>query len=79
MRLCVSKLLRPTPLLVSLGVDTFEKDPISAFKLTMADYPRYGSEIAKMGLPTVFIMEGGYGVAEIGDNVAGVLTGFMNA
>ena len=69
---------KPDALLVSLGVDTFENDPISAFELTMADYPRYGAEIAKIGLPTVFIMEGGYGVAEIGDNVAGVLTGFLN-
>jgi len=72
------KAFKADALLVSLGVDTFENDPISAFKLTMADYPRYGVEIAKIGLPTVFIMEGGYGVAEIGDNVAGVLTGFMN-
>lgn len=72
------KRFKPDALLVSLGVDTFENDPISAFELTMADYPRYGAEIAKTGLPTVFIMEGGYGVAEIGDNVAGVLTGFLN-
>ena len=68
----------PDALLVSLGVDTFENDPISAFKLTTADYPRYGAEIAKLALPTVFIMEGGYGVPEIGDNVAAVLTGFEN-
>jgi len=73
------KAFKADALLVSLGVDTFEKDPISAFKLTTADYPYYGAEIAKMGLPTVFIMEGGYGVPEIGGNVAGVLTGFMNA
>jgi len=73
------KAFKADALLVSLGVDTFEHDPISAFKLTMADYPRYGAEIAKMGLPTVFIMEGGYGVPEIGDNVAAVLTGFLNA
>jgi len=72
------KAFKPDALLISLGVDTFENDPISAFKLTMGDYPRYGAEIAKMGLPTVFIMEGGYGVPEIGDNVAGVLTGFAN-
>jgi len=72
------KAFKAEALLVSLGVDTFENDPISAFELTMADYPRYGAEIAKIGLPTVFIMEGGYGVAEIGDNVAGVLTGFLN-
>jgi len=72
------KAFKPEALLVSLGVDTFENDPISAFKLITEDYLRYGAEIAKMKMPTVFIMEGGYGVPEIGDNVAGVLTGFAN-
>ena len=72
------KAFKADVLVVSLGVDTFENDPISAFKLKTGDYPRYGGVIAKLGLPTVFIMEGGYGVPEIGDNVAGVLTGFMH-
>lgn len=66
-------------LVVSLGVDTFELDPISTFKLTIADYPDYGAKIGALNLPTVFIMEGGYGVPEIGDNTASVLSGFMNA
>ncbi|WP_371397826.1 histone deacetylase family protein [Fretibacter rubidus] len=64
-------------LVVSLGVDTYEQDPISTFKLTTPDYPDYGAKIGTLNLPTVFIMEGGYGVPEIGDNTAGVLTGFM--
>ena len=53
-------------LVVSLGVDTFERDPISSFKLKTPDYADYGARIAKLGLPTTFIMEGGYGVPEIG-------------
>ena len=65
-------------LVVSLGVDTYEKDPISSFKLTTADYTRYGARISAMGLPTCFIMEGGYGVPEIGDNTANVLIGFLS-
>ncbi len=70
------KASRADALIVSLGVDTFELDPISAFKLKTPDYADYGAHIAKLGLPTAFIMEGGYGVAEIGDNIAGVLKGF---
>ena len=66
----------PDVLVVSLGVDTFEKDPISQFKLTSADYPKIGHRIAKLGLPTLFVMEGGYAVDEIGVNAVGVLTGF---
>ncbi len=66
----------PDALVVSLGVDTFEADPISAFKLTCLDYRELGSCLAAPGLPTVLIQEGGYAVAEIGANVAGVLGAF---
>ncbi|WP_333821657.1 histone deacetylase family protein [Pinisolibacter sp.] len=66
-------------LVVSLGVDTYEGDPISHFRLKTADYPAIGAHIARLGLPTVFVLEGGYAVAAIGDNVVGVLTGFEGA
>jgi acetoin utilization deacetylase AcuC-like enzyme len=66
----------PDAVVVSLGVDTFEKDPISQFKLKSDDYPKIGRRIAKLGLPTLFVMEGGYAVEEIGVNAVGVLTGF---
>jgi acetoin utilization deacetylase AcuC-like enzyme len=66
----------PDVVVVSLGVDTFEKDPISKFRLTSDDYPKIGRRIAALGRPTLFVMEGGYAVEEIGINAAGVLTGF---
>jgi len=66
----------PDVMVVSLGVDTFEKDPISQFKLTSENYPKIGRRIAKLGMPTLFVMEGGYAVDEIGVNAVGVLTGF---
>jgi acetoin utilization deacetylase AcuC-like enzyme len=66
----------PDIVVVSLGVDTFEKDPISQFKLKSEDYPKIGRRIAKLGMPTLFVMEGGYAVEEIGINAVGVLTGF---
>lgn len=66
-------------LVVSLGVDAYEKDPISFFKLTTEDFTRYGERLGKARLPTVFCMEGGYGVQEIGQNVANVLSGFETA
>lgn len=63
-------------LVVSLGVDTYENDPISFFKLTSDDFTTYGRRIGELGLPTVFLMEGGYAVEEIGINAVNVLTGF---
>jgi acetoin utilization deacetylase AcuC-like enzyme len=61
---------------VSLGVDTYKDDPISRFRLEQDDYPAIGRRIAALGLPTHFVMEGGYAVEEIGINAVGVLTGF---
>lgn len=63
-------------LVVSLGVDIFENDPISFFKLKSVDFTDIGQHLATLGLPTIFIMEGGYAVEEIGVNVVNVLTGF---
>lgn len=65
--------------LVSLGVDTFEKDPISAFKLRGSDYPQIGRRIAGLGLPTAYAFEGGYATAEVGANTAGVIQGHLAA
>ena len=66
----------PQALVVSLGVDIFEGDPISSFRLGAGDFPKLGTRIAALGLPTVLVQEGGYAVAEIGDNVAAVLEAF---
>jgi len=66
-------------LVVSLGVDTFEGDPISGFKLKSDDYLRMGEDLARAGLPTVFVFEGGYAVAEVGVNAVNVLEGFAQA
>jgi acetoin utilization deacetylase AcuC-like enzyme len=63
-------------LVVALGVDTFEGDPISGFRLRSADYLQVGADLAALGLPTVFTFEGGYAVEEVGVNVANVLEGF---
>ena len=66
-------------LVVSLGMDTFEGDPISGFKLKTDDYSRVGERLAKAGLPTVFVFEGGYAVQEVGTNAVNVLQGFTGA
>ncbi len=63
-------------LVVSLGLDTFEGDPISGFTLQSDDYLRVGQTLANAGLPTVFVFEGGYAVAEVGVNAVNVLDGF---
>ena len=68
---------RPGALVVSLGLDTFEGDPIAGFTLATPDYLRVGEDLARAGLPTAFVFEGGYAVAEVGTNAVNVLDGFM--
>jgi acetoin utilization deacetylase AcuC-like enzyme len=63
-------------LVVSLGLDTFAGDPISTFALTADDFTVLGAKLKRLGLPTVFILEGGYAAAELGSNAANVLGGF---
>jgi acetoin utilization deacetylase AcuC-like enzyme len=69
----------PEVLVVSLGVDTFELDPISRFKLTSDDYLRIGRRIAALRRPTLFVFEGGYAVDAVGVNAVNVLQGFEGA
>jgi acetoin utilization deacetylase AcuC-like enzyme len=69
----------PDALVVPLGVDTFEGDPISHFKLTSEDYVQLGRDIAAARLPVVFTLEGGYAVAAMGVNVVNVLEGFSGS
>jgi acetoin utilization deacetylase AcuC-like enzyme len=66
----------PNALIVSLGVDTFEGDPISGFKLASEDYLKLGRYIAALKLPTLFVFEGGYAVEAVGINTVNVLEGF---
>jgi acetoin utilization deacetylase AcuC-like enzyme len=67
----------PDALVVSLGVDTFKEDPISFFKLESADFLTYGARIARLKLPSLFVMEGGYAIEAIGINTVNVLQGYL--
>ena len=66
-------------LVVPMGLDTFEGDPISGFTLQTGDYAAVGAALAGAGLPTVFTFEGGYAVDEVGTNAVNLLEGFQRA
>jgi acetoin utilization deacetylase AcuC-like enzyme len=66
----------PDVLLVSLGLDTFDGDPISRFKLQRDDYLRMGETLATMKMPTLFVFEGGYNLDALAEIAVNVLEGF---
>ncbi|KWU45520.1 Arginase/deacetylase [Rhodotorula sp. JG-1b] len=67
----------PELLIVSLGVDTYSRDPITEFCITLETYPEIGRTIAQIERPTLFVMEGGYCMDAIGGCVRSVLAGFQ--
>ncbi|MES0093313.1 histone deacetylase family protein [Mesorhizobium sp. M0030] len=66
----------PDALVVALGLDAFEGDPFGGLSVTTPGFSRIGEAIAKLGLPTVIVQEGGYLCDALGDNLTAFLTGF---
>jgi acetoin utilization deacetylase AcuC-like enzyme len=64
-------------LLVSLGLDTFEGDPICRFRLKTEDYKRMGDMLKTTGLPTLFVFEGGYNLDSLAENTVNVLESYL--
>lgn len=62
-------------LVISYGADTFDGDPISHFALQTEDMQRIGAAVAALNLPTLAVMEGGYKIEALGDNVSAFLAG----
>ncbi|WP_068083410.1 histone deacetylase family protein [Polycladidibacter stylochi] len=73
----IIQIFSPDALVVSVGVDTFEIDPISQFKLQTQHFRPIGAQLAQLKKPTLFCMEGGYAVEEIGINLLELLQGFV--
>lgn len=66
-------------LIVALGLDAYEKDPLKGLAITTPGFSRIGSAIAGIGLPTLFVQEGGYLSEDLAQNLTNVLKGFQDA
>ncbi|MBG6201879.1 acetoin utilization deacetylase AcuC-like enzyme [Labrenzia sp. EL_13] len=65
--------------IIALGLDAYENDPLKGLAITTPGFARIGAAIAGLGLPTLFVQEGGYLADELGHNLTSVLTGFQRA
>lgn len=70
---------RPDVLMVSLGVDPYISDPVGTLGITTDGFYSIGKAIGLCRIPTCFVMEGGYDLDNIGNNVVRVLQGFADA
>ena len=69
----------PGALVVALGLDASEHDPLAGLAVTTDGFRRIGQAIARLGLPTVLVQEGGYLSDILGTNLAAALAGFEEA
>jgi acetoin utilization deacetylase AcuC-like enzyme len=66
----------PGALVVALGLDASEHDPLAGLAVTTDGFRRIGQAIARLGLPTVLVQEGGYLSDILGTNLTVTLAGF---
>jgi acetoin utilization deacetylase AcuC-like enzyme len=66
----------PSALVVALGLDASEDDPIGALKVTTQGFAEAGRRIAAAGLPTAVVQEGGYLCEALPRNLLAFLAAF---
>jgi acetoin utilization deacetylase AcuC-like enzyme len=66
----------PTALVVALGLDASESDPLQGLKVTGAGFHAMAQKIGRLDLPTVLVQEGGYLSDDLGRNLVQFLAGF---
>ncbi|MBU6271420.1 MAG: histone deacetylase family protein [Betaproteobacteria bacterium] len=69
----------PGALVVALGLDAAESDPLQGLRITTEGFRQMAAAIAGLGLPTVLVQEGGYLGPELGINLAAFLAAFESA
>ncbi|MFH0761626.1 MAG: histone deacetylase family protein [Bacteroidota bacterium] len=72
------KSFRTDYLVISLGVDTYEKDTLGEFKLSSDIYKSLAEYVIhELEVPTLIIMEGGYNIEFLTTNVLSFLSPFI--
>ena len=67
---------RPSVLVVALGLDASEHDPLKGMAVTLGGFAKAGRMIAGARWPTVLVQEGGYLQPALGEALAAFLAGF---
>ncbi len=65
----------PDAMVVSLGFDAAEHDPVQTFKVTDAGFAEAGRKLAALRCPTLLVQEGGY----LSPSLGGYLRSFLRA
>ncbi len=69
----------PGALVIALGLDAHEADPLAGGAMTTDGYGRLAELIANLPLPTLIVQEGGYLTDQLGDSLAAFLSGMSGS
>jgi acetoin utilization deacetylase AcuC-like enzyme len=67
----------PDAMVLSLGFDASEDEPLKALRVTPEGFQRAGLAITGLRIPTVIVQEGGYAVDRLGALLTRFLDGFL--
>lgn len=67
----------PGALVLALGLDAHENDPLRGLSVTTGGFAKAAGRIRAAGLPTVIVQEGGYLSDDLTDNIASFLGGWI--
>ncbi|WP_158970055.1 histone deacetylase family protein [Chachezhania sediminis] len=68
---------RPGALMLSLGLDAHESDPLKGMAVSWDGFRRAGALIAAAGYPTVIVQEGGYLSEDLTTSLVSFMTGYL--
>jgi acetoin utilization deacetylase AcuC-like enzyme len=67
----------PATVVVSLGFDAADVDPLGSLALTPSGYTEVGRRLRDLGRPVVLVQEGGYAVDHLGELLAATVDGLL--
>ncbi|WP_420349714.1 histone deacetylase family protein [Pelagibius sp.] len=67
----------PGALVIALGLDAHEDDPVQGLAITTKGFSRIAMRIAELRLPCVVVQEGGYVSDALGPNLRAVIEAFL--
>jgi len=68
---------KPDAVVFALGFDIYKDDPQSLVAVTGEGFQRLGRAVASLGLPTVYVQEGGYHIETLAQNANRFFTGVL--
>ncbi len=76
----LSRIARFVPdfLVVSIGFDTYVKDPLGDFVILSEDFKKLGRNLRQAGYPVMVCLEGGYDIHSLGDSATSFIEGLLD-